>query len=100
MWLMGEIVPDHKCISDFRKNNKEALTKIFSEFLLICEMSGLLDKTLVAVDGTKVRANNSKNKCYTKNKLQEMVNYFEKRVIEYERIIPENDEKELKTEKN
>lgn len=99
MWLMGNIVPDHKCISDFRRNNKDALNKIFSEFLLICDMCDLLDKTLVAVDGTKIRANNSKNKCYTPNKLQEMLNYFEKRVNEYERILEENDEKESRSEK-
>jgi transposase len=93
-WLMGEIVPDHKCIANFRKNNGEAIKKTFREFLTMCDMLGLLGKSIVAVDGTKVRANNSKKKCYTPNKLQEMLNYFEKRVIEYERILTENDEKE------
>jgi hypothetical protein len=95
---MGEIVPDHKCISDFRKNNGKAIKKTFKEFLTICDMAGLLGKSLVAVDGTKVRASNSKNKCYTPNKLQEMLNYFTKRVIEYERILNENDEKEAAKE--
>jgi hypothetical protein len=98
MWLMGEIVPDHKCISDFRKNNGEAIKKTFKEFLIICDMMGLLGKELIAIDGTKVKASNSKSRCYTKNKLQEMLNYFEKRVIEYEKILNENDERESKTE--
>lgn len=98
MWLMGEIIPDHKCISDFRKNNGEAIKKTFKEFLIICDMMGLLGKELIAIDGSKVKASNSKSKCYTKNKLQEMLNYFEKRVIEYEKILNENDERESKLE--
>jgi transposase len=96
-WLMGEIVPDHKCISNFRKDNAEAIKKTFREFLTMCDMLGLLGKTVVAIDGTKIRASNSKGKCYTPNKLQEMLNYFEKRVVEYEKILNENDEKESKT---
>lgn len=98
MWLMGEIVPDHKCISDFRKNNGKAIKKTLKEFLLICNMMGLLGKDLVAIDGTKVKASNSKNKCYTKNKLEEMLNYFERKIIEYERILSENDDRESKME--
>lgn len=97
-WLMGEIIPDHKCISNFRKDNAEAIKKTFKEFLTLCDMLGLLGKTVVAIDGTKMRAENSKSKCYTPNKLQEMLDYFEKRVIEYEKILNENDEKEAKSE--
>lgn len=93
-WLMSEIVPDHKCISNFRKDNGEAINKTLKKFLVMCDMLGLLGKTVVAIDGTKMRADNSKGKCYTPNKLQEMLDYFEKRVIEYEKILNENDENE------
>ncbi|MEG1560772.1 MAG: transposase, partial [Clostridia bacterium] len=59
MWLIGGLAPDFKTIADFRKDNKVAIKNAFSRFSLLCDGLGLIGKEIVAVDGSKFRANNS-----------------------------------------
>lgn len=77
MWLINSLTPDDKTISDFRKDNKEAMTKVFKQFSLLCNELGLYGKEIIAVDGSKFRANNSRKKNYTKNKVKKMLAYYE-----------------------
>ena len=49
MWLMEGIVPDHKCICEFRRQNKEAIKTAFSEFIEICDALGLVGKKMIAM---------------------------------------------------
>ena len=65
MWLMRKLKPDFKTIADFRKGNTKALKKIFQEFSQICRKLELFGGELVAVDGSKFRASNSKKKNFT-----------------------------------
>lgn len=60
MWLINSLRPDFKTIADFRKNNKEQIKKAFHKFSMICDELGLIGKEMVAVDGSKFRANNSR----------------------------------------
>ena len=70
MWLMGKLMPDFRTISDFRKENAKLLKQVFKEFVKLCEMLGLYKKELIAVDGSKFRAQNSDDKCYNAEILQ------------------------------
>jgi len=60
MWLMNELTPDNKTISNFRKDNADALKKVFRQFSLWCNEQGLYGKEFLAVDGSKFRANASR----------------------------------------
>jgi len=67
MWLLGELKPDFKTITDFRKNNIEAFVELFSEFCRFLDELGFYGKKFVAVDGTKVKASSSKKKLLKKS---------------------------------
>src|ERR1035438_10454038 len=56
MWLTGRLVPDHKTIADFRKDNGPALKKVCAQFVALCRKMGLLAKASVAIDGSKFKA--------------------------------------------
>jgi transposase len=53
MWLTGRLVPDHKTIADFRKDNGPAIKKVCAQFVALCRQMGLLAKASVAIDGSK-----------------------------------------------
>ena len=62
MWLTGRLVPDHKTIADFRKDNGPAIRKVCSQFVVLCRRLGLLAEASVAIDGSKFKAvNNPRN---------------------------------------
>jgi transposase len=52
MWLTGRLVPDHKTIADFRKDNGPAIRKVCAQFVMLCRRIGLLTKPSVAIDGS------------------------------------------------
>jgi transposase len=56
MWLTGRLVPDHKTIADFRKDNGAAIRKVCAHFIALCRMIGLLTHPSVAIDGSKFKA--------------------------------------------
>lgn len=60
IWLLGKLKPDFKTIADFRKDNKEQLKGVFKQFSLLCKEWALYGQEVVAVDGSKFRAGNSK----------------------------------------
>jgi hypothetical protein len=62
MWLIGRLVPDHKTIADFRKNNGPAIRKVCVQFVALCRQMGQLTKANVAIDGSKCKAVNNRDK--------------------------------------
>lgn len=94
MWLLDRLVPDDKTISDFRKYNKKPVIKVFKQFSRLCDELGLYGKEIIAVDGSKFRANNSRKKSYTKNKVKKMLEYYEQTAKKYIELLEENDKKE------
>jgi len=93
MWLMEGVVPDHKCISEFRRQNGEAIKEAFTEFIEICDCLGLIGKDLGAIDGSKFRANNARKKNLTIGKINKKIEHFQKMLEEYNRELEENDTK-------
>lgn len=64
MWLLRKVVPDFRCIADFRKDNAKSIREVFRAFVRLCNKAGLLSHESVVIDGSKFRAVNADNKSY------------------------------------
>jgi len=96
MWLINSLAPDFKTIADFRKDNKEAIKKAFSKFGMICDSLGLIGKEMVAVDGSKFRANNSSDQYCTAKKTVKKIEHYEEQAKKYLVLLDANDDQEKK----
>jgi transposase len=99
IWLLSGLKPDFKTIADFRKDNKEAVKKVFKQFSLLCKEWGLYGQTLVAVDGSKFRASNSKKKNFNEKKLNRHLKYIDTKIEQYLNELEEGDQSEANTHK-
>src|ERR1700737_4515963 len=70
MWLTGRLVPDHKTIADFRKDSGPAIRKGCTRFVALCRKLGLLASASVAIDGSKFKAVNNRDKNFTRAKME------------------------------
>jgi transposase len=70
MWLLGRLVPDHKTVADFRKDNGPAIRKVCARFVELCREMGLLARASVAIDGSKFKAVNNRDKNFTRAKVE------------------------------
>ena len=61
MWLMGRLVPDHKTIADFRKDNGGAIRKVCARFIMLCRRLDLFAEVSVVIDGSKFKAVNNRD---------------------------------------
>ena len=80
---MGRLVPDHKTIADFRKDNGPALRKVCAQFVVLCREMGLLTTASVAVDGSKFKAVNNRDKNFTRAKMERRMAQIEESVARY-----------------
>lgn len=99
IWLLKKLNPDHKTISDFRKNNTEAIKKVFKEFIEICKKLELFSSELVAVDSTKFRASNARDRIKTKEQLEKSLKNIEVSITEYMKALENNDINDEETSK-
>lgn len=83
LWLLGRLVPDHKTIADFRKDNGEALRKVCARFVDLCRELGLLSTASVAIDGSKFKAVNNRDRNFTKGKVERRRAQLEESVARY-----------------
>ena len=83
MWLTGRLVPDHKTIADFRKDNGPAIKRVCAQFVVLCRKMGLLAKASVAIDGSKFKAVNSRDNNFTKGKMERRLAQIEESVARY-----------------
>ena len=83
MWLTGRLVPDHKTIADFRKDNGPAIRKVCAQFVALCREIGLLTKASVAIDGSKFKAVNNRDKNFTRAKMERRLAQIEESVARY-----------------
>jgi transposase len=82
MWLLSRLAPDHKTIADFRKDNGQALRKVCARFIELCRDMGLLT-TSVAIDGSKFKAVNNRDKNFTSAKVERRRAQLEESVARY-----------------
>ena len=83
MWLVGKITPDHGTLSTFMKDNRSAITRLFRDFTLMLKGFGLINGNLVAIDGTKLKANSAKSNHYNENIIKKKLEYFDAKIEEY-----------------
>jgi len=96
MWLMNELKPDYKTIAEFRKNNLRPLQKLFREFVKLCKAWDLIGGSIIAFDGTKVKASNNKKTNYSRKKLNDRITRLDAQINEYLNKLDENDMSEKK----
>src|ERR1700751_3700460 len=83
MWLLGRLAPDHKTIADFRKDNGLALRKVCARFIELCREMGLLATASVAIDGSKFKAVNNRDRNFTRAKMERRRAQLEESVARY-----------------
>ncbi len=83
MWLLGRLVPDHKTIAEFRRNNGPAIRKVCAQFVELCRRIGLLNEASVAIDGSKFKAVNNRDRNYTTNKMRRRLAQIDESIGRY-----------------
>ena len=83
IWLLGRLVPDDKTIADFRKDNGSAIRKVCAQFVALCRDMGLLTKASVAIDGSKFKAVNNRDRNFTRAKVERRRAQLEESVARY-----------------
>jgi transposase len=83
MWLMGRLVPDHKTIADFRKDNGGAIRKVCARFIMLCRRLDLFAEVSVVIDGSKFKAVNNRDKNFTRAKMERRLGQIEESVVRY-----------------
>ena len=94
MWLTGRLVPDHKTIADFRKDNGPAIRKVCARFVALCRRLGLFADACVAIDGSKFKAVNSRDKNFTRAKMKRHMEQIEESVDRYLQHLDSADRQE------
>ena len=83
MWLTGRLAPDFKTIADFRKDNGKAIRNVCREFIVLCRRLNLFSEAIVAIDGSKFKAVNNRDKNFTANKLKKRMEQLEESISRY-----------------
>ena len=83
IWLLGRLLPDDKTIADFRKDNGSAIRKVCAQFVVLCRAMGLLTKASVAIDGSKFKAVNNRDRNFTRAKVERRRAQLEESVARY-----------------
>lgn len=99
MWLMEKLTPDFKTIADFRKDNIKPIKKIFREFTILCKRLNLFGKELTVIDGSKFKAVNGKDRCYTRNFLKSELKEIDEKIEVYLEEIEKADSEVQKPRK-
>ena len=98
IWLLRTLKPDLKTIADFRADNRKAFRAVFRAFTLFCKDLKLFGRELLAVDGTRIKAVNNKDKNFTRNSLEKFVKAVDERLEEYLKRLDEGDVVEAGTD--
>jgi transposase len=83
IWLTGRLMPDFKTIADFRKDNGDAIRKVCVRFIELCRGLELFTETTVAIDGSKFKAVNARDRNFTQNKIKARLEHLEAAVKNY-----------------
>jgi transposase len=96
MWLTGRLVPDHKTIADFRKDNGRAIRRVCARFVALCRAMGLFaEEASIAIDGSKFKAVNNRDKNFTRAKMERRLAQIEESVARYLHQLDSADRQEL-----
>ena len=96
MWLLSKLSPDFRTISDFRKDNKEAITKVYKEFNKFCMGLKLFSKSYISIDGSKFKAVNAKDNNFTLSKLDDRIKRLDEHISIYMEELDAYDHEEVR----
>jgi len=97
IWLLRHLKPDFKTIADFRRINCKAFRPVFRQFVLLCRELGLFGKELLAVDGTRIKAVNNKDRNFTRASLKEFIRLADAKLDDYLKRLDHADAAETGT---
>src|ERR1700752_3034201 len=83
IWLTGQLAPDFKTVADFRKDNGKAIRDVCREFVALCRRLGLLSEASVAIDGSKFKAGNARDKNFTEAKMKRRLERIDESIARY-----------------
>jgi transposase len=94
IWLLRHLKPDFKTIADFRRDNRKAFRSVFRQFVLLCKQLDLFGRELLAVDGTRIKAVNNKDRNFTRASLAEFIKLADKKLDDYLQRLDHSDASE------
>jgi hypothetical protein len=94
IWLLRHLKPDFKTIADFRSDNCAAFKTVFREFVILCRRLDLFGRELLAVDGTRIKAVNNKDRNFTTGALQKFIEAADKKLEDYLKRLDAGDAEE------
>jgi transposase len=83
VWLIGRLMPDFKTIADFRKDNGEAIRRVCREFVVLCRRLEFFSEASVAIDGSKFKAVNTRDRNFTQAKMQRRLAQIDESIARY-----------------
>jgi len=83
MWLTGRLMPDFKTIANFRKDNSKGIRGVCRQFVVLCQQLGLFEENLIAIDGSKFKAVNNRDRNFTSAKLKRRMEEIESSINRY-----------------
>jgi transposase len=96
IWLLRHLKPDFKTIADFRSDNRNAFRQVFRQFLLLCRELDLFGRELLAVDGTRIKAVNNKDRNFTRASLAKFIELADAKLGDYMERLDQSDVTESK----
>ncbi|SCX23128.1 hypothetical protein DSM25558_3302 [Agrobacterium sp. DSM 25558] len=100
IWLLRHLKPDFRTIADFRRVNRSAFKQVFREFVILCRQLDLFGRELLAVDGTRIKAVNNKDRNFTRGALTKFINEADEKLADYMKRLDEGDAQEEKASSN
>jgi transposase len=97
IWLLRTLKPDFRTIADFRADNRGAFKSVFRQFTLLCKRLDLFGRELLAVDGTRIKAVNNKDRNFTRSSLEKFIKAADERLDDYLKRLDEGDVAEVRT---
>jgi len=97
IWLLRHLKPDFKTIADFRRDNRKAFRPVFRRFVLLCRQMDLFGRELLAVDGTRIKAVNNKDRNFTRASLTKFIELADAKLDDYLQRLDQSDVAEVKT---
>lgn len=91
IWLLRHLKPDFKTIADFRRDNCKAFRPVFRQFVLLCKQLDLFGRELLAVDGTRIKAVNNKDRNFTRASLAEFIKLADAKLDDYLQRLDQSD---------
>ena len=93
IWLTGRLMPNYKTIGEFRRNNRKAVCRVCAEFVGICRQLKLFEQVIVAIDGSKFKAVNSRDKNFTRKSIKRRMKRLQEHINRYLTTLDEADKR-------